>query len=266
MLRLVVALPAEARALVERYGLESDPSDRGRLFRNAAAPEDPDSVMLVLTGVGCRAAAEGTARLAAVSGGLSCAWIEVGVAGHARLPAGQVVLAHEVVVAATGETFHPPLVFVPPVPTVSVHTVEGDVTSRAADAAYDRQAAGFVAAARDQATAELVHSLKVISGPPAAALPALAATVEALRPLVREVRGGETAPSWIEEATERWHFTPRDREQLARLVRRWLARAPQAEPPPQALAAARRGRDVNLVLGRWLDDLPVRLTTGAVIH
>jgi nucleoside phosphorylase len=160
LIRLVVALPAEARPLIRRYELA-----------RAAGGEFPvwraDGVALVVSGVGRHKAAAATAFLAAAEGpgeGASeAAWLNVGIAGHRSLPLGEAVLAHKVVSAAGGRAWYPPLLFQPPCATATVITVDRPETSYPEEAAYDMEATGFCLAAARFASAELIQVVKVVS-------------------------------------------------------------------------------------------------------
>jgi nucleoside phosphorylase len=181
LIRLVVALPAEARPLIRRYELA-----------RAAGGEFPvwraDGVALVVSGVGRHKAAAATAFLAAAEGpgeGASeAAWLNVGIAGHRSLPLGEAVLAHKVVSAAGGRAWYPPLLFEPPCATAAVITVGRPETSYPEDrpetsypeeAAYDMEATGFCLAAARFASAELIQVVKVVSDNAAAPLDRLTA-------------------------------------------------------------------------------------------
>ena len=88
MLRLVVALSAEARPLIEHYRLERDSEARAfKVFRR-------DDVALVVAGLGKVAAAAATSFLhLAAGGGRNAVWLNVGIAGHGSRAVGEAVLA-----------------------------------------------------------------------------------------------------------------------------------------------------------------------------
>lgn len=157
-IRLVVALPAEARPLVSHLGLEREPS------AGSFATYRRDDAVLVVSGVGKRAAQAATGHLFARTGEVRDAlWLNLGIAGHATRGLGEVVLAHKVVDAASGRCWYPPWVLDPPCATGEVRTVEAVEESYAEDALYEMESAGFFAAASRFATAELVQAVKVVS-------------------------------------------------------------------------------------------------------
>ncbi|MGH9462066.1 MAG: hypothetical protein ACRD1X_12660, partial [Vicinamibacteria bacterium] len=103
MIRLVVALPAEAKPLVSHFNLKPAREARGfKIYQN-------DDIALIVSGVGKIAAAAATAYLQAWTGNRpNGAWINVGMAGHRDLLLGKGVLAYRITDRATGETWYPP--------------------------------------------------------------------------------------------------------------------------------------------------------------
>src|SRR5690606_2536498 len=160
--RLVVALRAEARPVIERFGLEPiEARSAYPIFRGARA-------LLIVAGVGKLRAAAATAYLHAASGSVPGApWINVGIAGHPSASPGAVFLAHKVIEESSGRAWYPPLVFDPPIPTATGRTFEApDERYENAAELSDMEAAGFLATATGYSTRELVHVLKVVSDNP----------------------------------------------------------------------------------------------------
>lgn len=155
---LVTALQAEARPLVELFGLKG--SDRPSPFRMYHGEE----LSLVITGVGrvASAAAVGYA-FAACGERRDRPWINVGIAGHAEAEVGTAWLAHKISDKATGRTWYPSLVFEPPAATAEVVTVDRVESRFEDDALYDMEASGFAAVASRMAVVELIQVLKIVS-------------------------------------------------------------------------------------------------------
>ncbi len=172
-LSFAVALPSEARPLIEHYRLER--FDTGgaafKIFRR-------DDVALVVSGLGKVAAAAAAAYLHLATGGVrQSAWLNVGIAGHGRLEVGEAVLANRVRDQATGKCWNPPMLFGTGLPKGEVVTVDRVERRFEDDAAYEMEASGFYPIARRFTTVELVHCLKVVSDGPGQAPERLSASV-----------------------------------------------------------------------------------------
>ncbi len=261
MIRFVVALPAEARPLIERFELTRADAAAFPLWQGAEAS-------LVVCGVGRAAAAAATGYLAGrLRGAGEAAWINVGVGGHHGLAVGEAVLAHKVVEAASGRSWYPPLVFEPPCPTATVLTVDRPETSYPTDAVYEMEAAGFCSAAARFASAELVQVVKVISDNAesptrrlsgarvqeliGARIAPVARLAEETAILARELRSRRAPPPALSGFLDRWRFTVSERRRLERLLRR-LAVLEAAAPEAAELAARPTASSVIAALERRL--------------
>jgi adenosylhomocysteine nucleosidase len=164
MLRFVVALQAEARPLVERFGMAAVSESPFPIYRG-------DEGWLIVSGHGKAASAAATAYLHLAAGGaLGCAWLNVGLGGHGRRTLGDGVLAHKITDAASGASWYPELVDDVPCPTAPVLTVERVEEEYSEPWVYESEAAGFFPTACRFSVAELVHAYKVISDNPDATL------------------------------------------------------------------------------------------------
>lgn len=164
MLRFVVALPAEARPLVDRFGMALASESPFPVYRGAEA-------WLVVSGHGKAAAAAATAYLHLASGGATGrAWLNVGLGGHGQRTLGEGVVAHKISDAASGASWYPQLVIDSPSPTVPVFTVERMEEEYSPPWIYESEAAGFFPTACRFSVAELVHCYKVVSDNPDATL------------------------------------------------------------------------------------------------
>ncbi|MFY9823426.1 MAG: hypothetical protein WAM82_18740 [Thermoanaerobaculia bacterium] len=157
MLRFVVALQAEARALVERFAMEPAAESPFSVYRGKDA-------WLIVSGLGKAASAAATAYLHVVSGGeMGRAWLNVGLGGHSARPVGEGVIAHKISDGASGASWYPQLVVDSPRPTVPVLTLERVEEEYSLPWLYDGEAAGFFPTACRFSVAELVHCFKVVS-------------------------------------------------------------------------------------------------------
>jgi hypothetical protein len=157
LIHFVVALREEARPLIEHFRL------RGESERSAYALYRSDDVRLVVSGIGRVAAAGATAFLAAQHPDPRAVWINFGMAAHRSLRMGECVAGSEVIEAASGRRWYPPLIGVGDLAAASVRTVDAMATDLDDDRLYEMEAAGFYPTAVRWASSELVRVLKVVS-------------------------------------------------------------------------------------------------------
>jgi hypothetical protein len=257
MMNLVVALPAEARPLIDFYRLrEKTTIGTFRVYRH-------EDMSLVISGPGKIAAAAATALLAGSNTSeKQAAWLNIGVAGHATYAIGKSLLAHRITDQATRQSWYPPQLFDLATTTACLLTVDAPENGYHQDAAYDMEASGFYAVAGRFSSTELVQCFKVVSDnreQSAATLTAascsrlVAGKLDEIEELVGALLAmGQDYNSWhaphveLEQLASQWHFSVSQRHQLAELARRWKVLMPQ-----QPL---------------WLDGLEKKRTASAVLH
>ena len=84
MIHFVVALPAEGKPLIDRYGL------RRRTLRSDYPIYEGNDITLIVSGIGKVAAAAATACLhASTNDHRPGVWLNVGIAGHSQRPVGE---------------------------------------------------------------------------------------------------------------------------------------------------------------------------------
>jgi len=263
LIRLVVALPAEARPIARHWRLEAVGSGPLPRFEG-------DGMELVVSGIGATAAAVAVGYLAGRGEGQdesgrwqgshreAVGWLNVGIGGHRDHSLGSVRLASKVIERDSGRSWYPPLVFEGPCPGSVICTVSQVERELADDAIYEMEAAGFYPAATRFATAELVQVLKVVSDnlqrPPErltasrvselveGALPVVESLIEELRLLSNDVAARLAKPEHLDEFLSRWRFTVTQRRQLERLLRRLQALEETATP--NSVAGARSSKEV----------------------
>ncbi|MEM7349434.1 MAG: hypothetical protein AAF657_01415 [Acidobacteriota bacterium] len=266
MLRFVVALEAEARPLIERFELQRDPS------HTAFPVYRQDDAALVVCGIGKAAAAAATAYLhLATDSEAHALWLNVGIAGHGRREVGEAVLAHKICDRASGGTWYPPRVALPPCDSDLVTTVDQPELGYQAPGAFEMEAAAFYPTACRFTSAELVHCLKVVSDGPGETverltlpkitrligdhLPTVDAWLESCVPLGEELRRLHADPPDLDACLERWRFTVSERHELRRQLSRRQTLAPETELPLDEVRQTARGKEVNRRLRAWLDGL-----------
>lgn len=271
-LRFVVALQAEARPLVERFGFA--PLAESHAFHVYRGERG----WAIVAGPGKVAAAAGTAYLHLLSGGEpGHVWLNVGIGGHCQRPVGDALIAHKIQDAASGVSWYPPLVVDLPCPTASVLTVERVEEEYTLPWVHDGEAAGFYPTACRFSTSELVQSFKVISDNPEATLERspsasfveklirdnlekIDAFAGALLGLARELAALAADPPGYRDLLARCPFTLAEERRLRRLLQRLAVLAP-LDPLPTLpnTRAAERGRDVLAALETRLSEIPIEI-------
>lgn len=279
VLRLVVALEAEARPLLDRFRMEPAGEGPFKVFRG-------DAAWLIVSGQGKAAAAAATAYLHLFAGGaMGHAWLNVGIGGHGRRPVGESFIAHKITDSASGASWYPQLVIDTPRPTAPILTVERVEEEYSPPWIYESEAAGFFPTACRFSLAELVHCFKVISDNPDATLSRrmsstaieklieqsveeIGAFGQDLADLAREVAEIAADPPLYEEIVERWPFTAGQERRLRRLLQRLAVLDPESLRNGTVLSGAREGRDVLRLLETRLSEIPIRLPApaGAVLQ
>ena len=265
MIRFVVALPSEARPIVERYRLKHQEGAWPVYIR--------DDVALVVSGVGKTAAAAATGFLHSRAGEQrDVPWINVGIAGHQNSSIGSAFVAHTI---RSGEKcFYPPRIGITQLKAAPLVTVNQVEESFQDSALYDMEAAGFYETAIRLATAELVQCFKVVSDNRQTAWTTVSAAhakhlitesldtldnlVNSLQDLAIEIRATQSKPFLLQEFLNKWRFTTSEARRLEQLLRHSEARNLTATV--QDHLSATRPCDVLTKLEAQLREAPVRLT------
>lgn len=234
-LNIIVALMSEAIPLIEELDLdEHSRSDvNGLLFRN-------EDIVLAVSGIGrtrCAAMAEKVRQLPDQAD--SCAWLNVGIAGHRSRSVGDAFVANSVVDGETGKTWYPSQVLDVGCAADRVITVDSPETEYFANAGYDMEASAFYAAAARHATAELVQCVKVVSDNPdhhiaeltadkvtqlvARQVPAIKAAIVGLKELAVAIERRDPAMGAEKEFYERWRCSFSQRVIIKRLLSKLAA-------------------------------------------
>ena len=158
-LNLVVALPSEARPIIDYFRLMHRAFDPFGLYADV-----DEKVWLTLSGVGKTESEAATGYLADMSNSAGDAvWLNIGIAGHNDLSVGTCVIAHTVVDAITGLEKDLLFPIQPPIKTVTVKTMKKAVEDYPDGYVYDMEAAGFISSALNHSPAEQIQIIKVIS-------------------------------------------------------------------------------------------------------
>ncbi len=264
---IVSALPGEAKPIVGHFKLRSSQTDPFKIYNNS-----DDSVRLIISGVGKRAAAEAVKHLAKLfCSNLSDGWLNIGIAGHASLPVGTLVAAHKITAAETGRAWYPPMVLDFPCETASLLTVEKETENYPSDALVEMEAAGFYASASHFSTHELIHCMKVVSDNRnekkldsrsvtemiTIHFDAVGSVVHSLLKLSENLRKRLIVPSQLDHFLRRWKFTVTQTHQLEKLLRRWAVIFPGTNPLETVVSDNNKGREVLQSLRHHLNDAKI---------
>jgi hypothetical protein len=266
MINLVVALPAEARPLIEFFRLkEKTTIGTFRMYRQ-------EDMSLVISGPGKIAAAAATALLAGSNtSGKQAAWLNIGIAGHATYAIGRSLLAHRITDQATGYSWYPPQLLDLATTTAHLLTVDAPENSYHQDVAYDMEASGFYPVAGRFSSIELVQCFKVVSDNREQSTTALTAAscsrlltqkldeieqlAGALLALAQDYNSWHAPHAELEQLASQWHFTVSQRHQLAELARRWKVLMPHQPLWLDGLEKKRNASAVLQCLQQQLDSL-----------
>ncbi len=233
MLHLFTALNCEARPLIDHLHLnEQKPHDLFRLFTDAN-----NDISLVITGVGKTACAAAVSyHHAIIHASTTDIWLNIGVAGHKDLAAGQPCLVNKITDGGSGETWYPQIVFTPPCRTMPLLTLE-QPSADYQPILYDMEAAGFYAIASRLGTSELIHCIKIVSDNALSdgfsvnaravknyvwnSIDTIDKLMDSLHKLSSELQMASAKPHDYDTIVNHWHFTQTQQHQLLQLLRRW---------------------------------------------
>ena len=157
-LRVVTAFPAEASLFIKHFRL------RKKVQRYGFQIYVANNHALVLSGPGWSAAAAAVTHLHDECGGKTgCVWINMGVAGHADLSLGEVVLASRISASHSEQVWTTRQNLAHCLPTCSLISVDSPVSEYAPETLYDMEAFGFYTAATEYTRKKLIQCIKVVS-------------------------------------------------------------------------------------------------------
>lgn len=239
----VVALPAEARPLIDHYQLEPAGKGEFRTYRRGDR-------RLVISGVGKVAAAWASAFIQERAQDV---WLNVGIAGHRDRAPGELARAHRVADFGTGECYYPTILGLPQIETLGVTTVDVPETRFATEDLFDMEASGFYKFALSSSSTELVQCVKIVSDnlhsgdsgtgslTGARVTELVRQNLDAIDEIVFHLEGLATgleparARPRVEPFLEAWHFTTSEKRRLARVLSRYHA----LTTPPSAAELGR---------------------------
>ena len=269
MLNIVVALPAEARPLLDHFKLRDKQHNTAfPLYRKA-------DMALIVSGPGKVAAAAATALLAGVTTSPGTrAWLNIGIAGHAQHTIGSGFMAHRITDSASGKSWYPPQLLDLSIPTDTVITVDLPENSYPADALYEMEASGFFPVACRFSSSELAQCFKVVSDNKTRGSSAVTAKlctqlindrladidslVNALAAMADDYSAWHAPHPDLEQLATRWRFSVTQQHQLAGLARRWKVLAADQPIWLEQLEKTRSAAAVLSCLEQHLETLTTR--------
>ncbi len=136
---LVVALPAESKPLIAHFGLKrQQPDGDFPIYQKGA-------ISLIRSGIG-KAAAKKATRTLLTHQQEEHIWINLGIAGHASRPIGDMVLAQHTLDEASQQQWALPSDLDPPCELERLTTVSQPEFDYTRPGAFDMEAAGFLSA------------------------------------------------------------------------------------------------------------------------
>ncbi len=263
MINLIVALQAEAKPLINHYGLNGRATAGGfRLYQR-------DDLQLIVSGKGKLAAAAATTFIADDN---NHAWLNIGLAGGTSMTIGESALIDKITDHSSGQRWYPPHVINSPTLRCALTTVDQPQANGGAEhMLYDMEASGFYASASRFNSGELVQCLKVVSDDchnPCQSvdaalgqelieqqLDAIDHIIQQLRQLLTTQQEMFATPEHMARFLAQWHFSTSQQHQLKRLLQRWQALAPACSPFNDALLAQRHSRQVLPLLQQQIDEI-----------
>jgi len=271
MIHLFCALRCEAEPLISKYDLKY--AREYQLFPIYLSRNK--SISLTITGIGKLAASAAAMHTHQVfNGAKSDCWLNIGVAGHAAYNKGTVALANKITDNGTNKVWYPQVLFSTDVPSCSLLTLDKPTNQYNEGTMYDMEASGFYHAASRFATAELMHSIKIISDNTAepaqlvtkeivselinAEIDKLAALIDSVNNIACELVTEIHSDRISEEILKRWHFTETERNSLMNLLRRWHVIFPDTSPLLQTDKTCSLAREFLHALTAKLDNAAIR--------
>jgi nucleoside phosphorylase len=160
MISFLVALNSEAKPLVDFYRLKK--TEQGP-FSHYVSRDSSVEIELVVVGIGALSMAAGVAWLAGKTPLRNRVWLNLGIAGHADMPIGQIALVHGCSDSVQSRAHYPPQVAKWAQPTAGCLSFNAPCTDYPGNALVDMEAHAFFTTAIKFSSSEVVQSLKVVS-------------------------------------------------------------------------------------------------------
>lgn len=158
MLIWVIALHCEAKPIIDLYRLKK--SSRYRTFDLY----ENNHMQCVISGIGKTSAAAATAWVGALNHrATSTVWINLGIAGAATQPVGEIFWLHKITDPSLNRRYYPIPIFPKHLKSIACISLDQPDNDYDRESVYDMEASAFFATATRFSSGEQVHCLKVIS-------------------------------------------------------------------------------------------------------
>ncbi len=270
---IVTALPCEARPLIDHWRMQRNTHSRAfpvyhSPHKDGKGGRHNEKTSLIVSGIGKVNAAAACAHLHNLCAPQTAIWINTGIAGHTTLALGDTLIAHAIEDASSGQKWYPPIVFKPACRSEAILSVDTVSAHYPKNTALDREASAFFAIANRYTTAELVHSIKVISDNEHHSHEHITAsqtsqwmtnttdliqhTADQLRELARHLPVDAVT---LPECLQHLHFTVTQRRQCLDLLRRWRTLTADTVLPTAFLQAPGNTREAIDTLRQHVEAL-----------
>lgn len=262
-MNFVVALHAEAKPLIEAFGLsKASCVSPFPLYHGA-------NHQLAVSGIGRIPAAAATGFLLGRCSLSSPSLLNVGIAGHGSMAVGEAFVAHKITDEENPNAFYPPQLFDDEFSTSSLQTCNQPCDHYHEGLGYDMEAHAFYSVASRCVTRECAQVLKVVSDNPqrpASSIDAALATeliserlpqifrlVEKIDGLADEISFVSTYHELLGQAKKRHCFSQTQNLQMERLFRHAQILQANEQSLAEAISSAKSAKGALRALEKLLD-------------
>jgi hypothetical protein len=239
MLNIIVAIPGEAKPLIQHLRLQKQAYKHYDLY-------SAENLRLLICGVGKFAAASACGWLQGLNENpeiaITDAWLNIGIAGHGYQPLGSGHLVHRIHDKNSSHSWYPGFTFKRPCPSATLISVEHPESRYLENALYDMEGAGYFASCQRFSSVELIHCFKIVSDNHFSGIeninkayvselitgqiPIIEHIIDSLQQIQQQLASRQQAPAHYQHCLETWHFSYYQRKQLYQLLWRWQALSP----------------------------------------
>lgn len=260
------ALPAEARSVIDFYGLKQCIEKPFRIYRN-------DEIVLVVSGIGQENVSTALGFAFGRYGVDNAIWLNIGVCGASSAELGRAFVVNKCINYSTGDAVYPPQLADHSFGTSQLFTVDAPEQRYMEEGLYDMEAFSFFRAATRFSSSEWVQSVKLVSDNAISGLAHVnksfvvdtiekhMAEVDAylaqLNDLTSIAHAGDELQAYADEFLLKWRFSVTQKKQLTSVLKRFLVLS-KSVPDMSMFNNLKSSREVLYVLSRDADQLSIR--------